>query len=90
MATSCVFVYGQCGTAYPGWFSGSHPSVADGVVHATVCFDWHYHCCLWSESIRVRNCGGFYVYELGPPSTCNTRYCGNGGGEDTKEDTINK
>jgi len=89
MATSCVGQY-RCGTVYPGWLSGSHPSVADGAVHATVCFHWYYYCCLWSTSIRVRNCSGFYVYELGPTSNCNSRYCGNGGGEDTKEDKINK
>ena len=88
MATSCVGYY-RCGTMYPGWLSGSHPSVTDGAVHATVCFDW-YSCCSWSTSIRVRNCSGFYVYELGPTSYCHSRYCGNGGGEDTKEDKINK
>ena len=23
----------------------------------------------------MRNCGGFYVYELGPAPTCHLRYC---------------
>jgi len=89
MATSCLGM-NQCGAEYPGWFSGSHPSVADGAVRATVCFDYYYLCCLWLTSIRVRNCSGFYVYELGPTSYCSSRYCGNGGGENTKEDKIDK
>ena len=84
MPTSCVVRY-RCGMNAPGWLNGAHPSVADGIVHATVCFSYYYGCCQWRRSIRVRNCGGFYVYELGPTPHCNLRYCGNGGG---KERTI--
>ena len=89
MPTSCVGK-NRCSSHAPGWLNGSHPSVADGAVHATVCFHWSFGCCHWSTSIRVRNCGGFYVYELGPTPVCWLRYCGNGGGEDTKEDTIDR
>ena len=85
MPTSCVATH-RCGTAAPGWLSGSHPSVANGAVYATVCFHWGYSCCRWSRSIRVRNCSGFYVYELGPTPNCNLRYCGNGGGEEETKD----
>ena len=89
MPTSCVGK-NRCSSHAPGWLNGSHPSVADGAVHATVCFHWSSGCCAWSTSIRVRNCGGFYVYELGPPPACWLRYCGNGGGEDTKTDTTGR
>ena len=84
MPTSCVGTH-RCGTYAPGWLNGPHPSVADGAVYATVCFHWSSRCCRWSRSIRVRNCSGFYVYELGPPPTCSLRYCGNGGGEEEKK-----
>lgn len=86
MPTTCVGRY-RCGTHAPGWLNGTHPSVADGIVYATVCFHWSRSCCIWSKSIRVRNCGGFYVYELGPTPFCHLRYCGNGGGEDNRTDT---
>lgn len=85
MPTSCVGK-NRCSSHAPGWLVGSHPSVADGVVYATVCFHWNLGCCHWSTSIRVRNCSGFYVYELGPTPACYLRYCGNGGGEDRKAD----
>ena len=79
MATSCVGK-NRCSSHAPGWLSTPHPSKDDGIVSGTVCFHWDSGCCHWSRNIRVRNCSGFYVYELGPPPTCWLRYCGNGGG----------
>ncbi|XP_066022016.1 deleted in malignant brain tumors 1 protein-like isoform X2 [Pocillopora verrucosa] len=78
MPTSCVG-QNRCGTHAPGWLNGSHPRATDGIVRAKVCFHWSSDCCLWSANIRVRNCSGFYVYELVPPPNCHLRYCGNGG-----------
>ena len=83
MAESCVVV-NRCGTYYPGWLNGSHPTVNEGVVQRTVCFRFIRFCCYFSTYIRVRNCGGFYVYELKPTKTFfNLRYCGNGCGSST-------
>ena len=79
MAESCVDRY-RCGTYYPGWLNGSHPTVNEGAVQRRVCFrDREYggFCCLFSIYIRVRNCGGFYVYQL-KPLLCDFLYCGNG------------
>ena len=87
MPTSCVGK-NRCGTHAPGWLNGSHPRATDGIVRAKVCFHWSSDCCLWSANIRVRNCSGFYVYELVPPPNCHLRYCGNGGGK-TYRRTIN-
>ncbi|XP_015749231.1 PREDICTED: cubilin-like, partial [Acropora digitifera] len=78
MPTKCVG-QNRCSSHAPGWLSASHPSVEDGIVTAKVCFHWSSGCCTWSTYIRVRNCSGFYVYELRPPPTCWLRYCGNGG-----------
>ena len=69
----------HCGTHAPGWLNGNHPSVADGAVSRKVCFHWSSGCCQWSSNIRVRNCGGFYVYELPPTRFCSLRYCGDRG-----------
>ena len=82
----------HCGTRYPGWLDGTHPTVSEGVVTRRVCFpnnyrykyrywSWYWYwsnCCLLSKIIRVKNCGAFFVYELQKPSYCNVRYCGNG------------
>ncbi len=75
MPDACVAIE-RCGTRAPGWLSGGHPTVAQGVVQRRVCFHGSYSCCRLSTSIRVRNCGAFYVYELTPTPGCYMRYCG--------------
>ena len=77
MAESCIDMY-RCGTRYPGWLNGSLPTVNEGVVQRIVCFRYFNDCCSFSTYIRVRNCGGFYVYQLKPLTYCYLRYCGNG------------
>ena len=66
----------QCGMHAPGWLSGGHPTVEQGIVSRQVCFHWFSTCCYWSLNFRVRNCSGFYVYELTPTHGCFLRYCG--------------
>ena len=80
MPTSCVPMR-RCGTHAPGWLSGAHPTVAQGIVPRKVCYHWSNKCCLWSNNIRIRNCGGFFVYELQKTPVCSLRYCGNKQGE---------
>ena len=75
MLTSCPS-YGRCGTSCPGWLDGGHPSVADGQVPRTVYFRCVYDCSYYSRSIKVRNCGSYYVYYLSGTPACNLRYCG--------------
>lgn len=79
MATSCVPA-NHCGTLLPGWMAGIHPDVEEGVVDRFVCFSIKQICCMTSVSMRVRNCGGFYVYKLDVmPSLGNSfRLCGAG------------
>lgn len=82
MAKKCVPV-GRCGTNAPGWLNGTHPEDEDeGVVNRTVCFHWKNDCCHWKTAVKVRNCGGFYLYYLkrDPWGGCSYRYCGNGKG----------
>lgn len=74
MPESCVPIM-RCGAAAPGWLNGVHPTVADGEVSRKVCFHWTNNCCKWSVNIKVRNCGGFYVYKHLEPPLCSGRYC---------------
>jgi len=77
MADKCIPM-DHCGTVYPGWLSGAHPTVAEGVVIRRVCFSADY-CCYRYQNIRVKNCGAYFVYAL-PRPYCNhfSRYCGDG------------
>ena len=75
MVESCV-PENRCGTRFPGWLEGTHPSLIDGVVTRDVCFHVGNNCCKRKETIRVRNCGKFYVYKLNNVTECNSRYCG--------------
>ena len=74
MVTSCSPIY-SCGTSCPSWLSGGHPSVADGQVTRTVYFNCG-SCYSYSTSIKVKNCGSYYVYYLSGTPTCDLRYCG--------------
>ncbi|EDO28211.1 predicted protein, partial [Nematostella vectensis] len=74
MPTHVVPVH-RCGTHAPGWLNGSNPSVAEGIVSRKVCYHWNSNACQWNQMIRVKNCGGFYVYELDKTPVCWLRFC---------------
>ena len=78
MPDKCVLMY-RCGTKYPGWLNGTHPTVAEGVVTRTVCYSFKMSCCLAGNIIKVKNCKGYYVYELQRTTDSYSRYCGNAG-----------
>ncbi len=71
----------RCQTAAGGWLNGQHPRVQDGEVNRTVCYSYYRLCCTWSNSVKVKNCGNYYVYRLTGTPTCYLRYCGNGVGK---------
>lgn len=76
MATRCI-PRNRCNSQMSGWISGSNPSVADGKVTRTACMHSSSGCCTYYySSVEIRNCSGFYVYNLPPTSTCHSRYCG--------------
>ena len=64
-----------CGTHAPGWLSGKHPSVEEGVVVRKVCYHWSGDNCQWSNDVSIVNCGGYFVYKLKKPPVCSLRYC---------------
>ena len=74
MPTYCVEKK-RCNTHASGWLNGTHPTPQEGIVNRHVCFNWKSKCCNWQTSIRVRNCGLFFVYYLTKASPCYLRYC---------------
>ena len=81
MPDKYVLMY-RCGTKYPGWLNGTHPTVAEGVVTRTVCYSCYggYEgYCWWRNIIKVKNCSSYYVYELQKLPNWPFRYCGNAG-----------
>ncbi len=75
MPTTAPPIY-SCGTDAPGWLDGTYPTIAEGIVDRTVCFNWGGNACSWSRVVQVRNCGTFYVFYLPPAPACSLRYCG--------------
>ena len=74
MPTTCVSRY-KCNTHATGWLNGTHPIPQEGIVNRRLCFHWNSNCCNWDTTIKVRNCGLFYVYRLVNPPNCHLRYC---------------
>ena len=75
MPTTRVSAF-RCGTAWPGWLHGAHPTVEDGEVFRTVCFSDRSTGCKFSRDISIKICGSYFIYKLHPPIYCNSRYCG--------------
>ena len=78
MTDKCPPMHMSCSTSIPGWLNGAHPSVDDGEVERTTCWTYHSGCCSYVKTIKVRNCGEFFVYRLGPAPVCYAVYCGTG------------
>ena len=66
--------HGRCGTYIPIWMNGSHPNVTDGTVTRKACAAITSNCTV-SYSIKVRNCGGYHIYQLKKIKLCNKAYC---------------
>ena len=78
IAENCV-AKRRCDSKAQGWLNGTHPTVAEGVVNRKVCYHRSTNCCRDSNTIKVKNCSSYYVYELQKTPGCFYRYCGNGG-----------
>ncbi|XP_059815951.1 uncharacterized protein LOC132387594 [Hypanus sabinus] len=65
----------KCSGTSSGWLNGSHPSVGEGEVHRTVCFSWEQSNCETKRTIKIKNCGAFFVYWLKPTLCCGKVYC---------------
>ena len=77
MVDNCIQVH-RCTTDITGWLKGGHPTFKDGIVDRKACFHGWENCCYRIVQIRVRECQGFYVYELNPSPEGRYRYCARG------------
>ena len=79
MVDNCIQVH-RCTTDITGWLKGGHPTFKDGIVDRKACFHGWENCCyrIIRVQIRVRECQGFYVYELNPSPEGRYRYCARG------------
>ena len=75
MPTTRVPLY-RCGTRFPGWLDGAHPTVEDGKIQRKVCFSDRNQGCKYHGTILVKNCGSYFIYKLFPWHSCPSRYCG--------------
>ena len=49
--------------------------VAEGIASGTTCFVWENNDCHWKRTIRIKNCGQYFVYQLPRPPAVFSRYC---------------
>ena len=75
MATTDVEAF-SCGADYSGWLYDTHPTLEDGEVLRKVCFSANSGVCSFDTQISVKNCSSYYIYKLGHPPRCESRYCG--------------
>ena len=75
MASQCIPV-DTCHSGDVGWINGNHPMLVFEVTWPSICVHGGGSCCSQSQAIAIRNCGGFYVYQLKAPPYCDVRYCG--------------
>ena len=66
----------RCGTACSGWLHGTHPTVERGEVYREVYFSSSSKDRSCKTQISVKNCSSYYIYKLGQPPRCESRYCG--------------
>ena len=65
----------KCGTYATGWLNGTHPDLLGETVDRTACFNWDGNECNSSTSVKVKNCGGYFLYYLPAYPHCRLRYC---------------
>ena len=68
--------YSHCGSLHGGWImNGSHPKTSGTTVDAEVCFSKIISGCASTISIKIHNCGSYYVYHLDDTPAKYSGYC---------------
>ena len=65
----------HCGTGATGWLNGYHPVTPGNIATSQVCFNANGVECYQTAPIQIKNCGGFYLYNLVDTPGCYMRYC---------------
>ena len=65
----------HCGTSATGWLNGYHPVTPGNTAYGQVCFNANGVECYQTAPIQIKNCGGFYLYNLVDTPGCYMRYC---------------
>ena len=69
-----IIPFEHCGTDYPGWLNGDHPTTLNETVDREVCFNNGSVSCYFKTQIQIRNCGDFYLYNFDEMLICCFRY----------------
>lgn len=66
----------HCGVHGSGWLQDKHPVRIGETKNATVCFNnGSSGICNWSTTIKIRQCGSYYIYHLPDAPICHVGYC---------------
>ena len=67
--------YYHCGTLFPGWLNGNHPTKNGQIVDRQVCFTNSVNSCLFNIQVQVIKCDTYFLYYLEDIPWCSYRYC---------------
>ena len=65
----------HCGTTFPGWLNGNHPTENGLIVDRQVCFTRSGDSCHLNIQVQVIKCDTYFLYYLEDTPSCNLRYC---------------
>lgn len=72
----CCPPINRCGTLATGWLNGEHPSTVGEKVKRQVCFHFSKCCDEPHVTVKVVNCGNYFVYHLPDSQWYPGGYCG--------------
>ncbi|XP_033762945.1 oncoprotein-induced transcript 3 protein-like [Pecten maximus] len=64
----------MCGTSFPIWMNGTHPT-GGSVVNRTACQHGIEGSCIHQYNISVKHCDSYFVYKLQKTLICDAAYC---------------
>ena len=65
----------HCGTSYPGWLNGSHPTENGQIVDRQVCFIDNGCMAVPNVHVQIIKCDTYFLYYLEDVPACSLRYC---------------
>ena len=65
----------HCGTGAPGSVNSNTLPALGQTINQTVCFNWSGDHCYWNETIKIKNCVEYLLYDLPTAPHCDLGYC---------------